>query len=120
MSSKKKKGRGGKTFRSQQSEDSLHLDINVDILSTRVSDVHGVLGQTVAWALDNAEAGTMHNHTVEGVDADYEVPEGLLGTDFKYTRFAGKAAPTSGSRRELIARGAFVGLSVCEYMTVHG
>lgn len=97
----------------QETEDSLHLDINVDILSTSVSDVHGILGQTVAWALDNAEnMAVTHNHTVQGAESDYEVAEGLLGTGFVFTRFAGKPAPASDSRRALIARGVAVGLSV--------
>ncbi len=98
-----------------ETEDSLHLDINVDILSNRVMDVHGVLGQTVAWAMDNAEGGAPHTHTVEGVDADYEVDAGLLGVDFKYTRFGAEQQVVSSGRRELIAGGAFVGLSVCSW-----
>ncbi|KAI8468355.1 MAG: hypothetical protein J3K34DRAFT_522986 [Monoraphidium minutum] len=72
-----------------ESEDVTHLDFAVTLFSDDArrlpAGMHGLLGQSLAWAAGNLAS-------IEGVELDYAVEGGLLGTAFKYSRFEGAAA----------------------------
>ncbi|KAI8477248.1 MAG: hypothetical protein J3K34DRAFT_515912 [Monoraphidium minutum] len=65
--------------------DIYHLNFEVSISSRKVTALHGLLGQSLAWGAGAPAA-------LEGSDLDYAVEGGLLGTAFKYSAW-GKAAP---------------------------
>lgn len=81
-----------------ESEDIWHLDFKV-ALKNKGADYkwHGILGQSVYWAHGAAAE-------VEGGDLDYVLPDGLLGTEFRYSRFGRDEAPAAkhGTARRLL------------------
>ncbi|KAI8463858.1 MAG: hypothetical protein J3K34DRAFT_134260 [Monoraphidium minutum] len=71
-----------------ESEDTTHLDFAITMLDNGITDMHGVLGQSVAWP----RAGPA---LMEGSDLDYVVEGGLLadgGKDYAFNRFTGRRA----------------------------
>ncbi|KAI8472815.1 MAG: hypothetical protein J3K34DRAFT_502385 [Monoraphidium minutum] len=87
-----------------ESEEITHLDFSVTLVGGGITDMHGVLGQSLAWRR-GAPA------QVEGSDLDYALEGGLLsdgGTAFAFNRFgrpraAGAAAPGGRAGRALKA-----------------
>ncbi|KAI8468668.1 MAG: hypothetical protein J3K34DRAFT_477443 [Monoraphidium minutum] len=82
----------------------LHLDFKLVTRSTAVRDMHGVLGQTWAWARGAPAA-------IEGDELDYALRDGLLGTDFKYSCFEA-AGETHGAPTRRLLAGAPVAVGV--------
>ncbi|KAI8467100.1 MAG: hypothetical protein J3K34DRAFT_45379 [Monoraphidium minutum] len=72
-----------------ESEDTWHLDFKLSLKADNtISAMHGLLGQSLHWTPTTEAA-------VEGGDdLAYIVADGLLGTDFKYSLFDKRAAPT--------------------------
>ncbi|KAI8472651.1 MAG: hypothetical protein J3K34DRAFT_502974 [Monoraphidium minutum] len=79
-----------------ESEDTWHLDFKVALKG--VSRMHGILGQSLHWAR-GAPA------TKEGTDLEYALPDGLLGTEFAYSRFGREEAAAAAPARRLLAGG---------------
>lgn len=58
-----------------------------------IKNVHGILGQSLSWPAQGPGG------KIEGDEMDYVVPDGLLGTAFKYSTFtAGKPDAISSDR----------------------
>ncbi|KAI8468582.1 MAG: hypothetical protein J3K34DRAFT_470761 [Monoraphidium minutum] len=69
-----------------ESEDIWHLDFKVTLKKQGTAGkMHGILGQSLHWAR-GAPASK------EGGDLDYVLPDGLLGTEFRYSRFGWRLA----------------------------
>ncbi|KAI8467540.1 MAG: hypothetical protein J3K34DRAFT_523627 [Monoraphidium minutum] len=65
-----------------ESEDVTHLDFDISLFSSAINaaNTHGLLGQSLAWGPGVPAA-------IEGHELEYVVQGGLLGTDFKFSRF---------------------------------
>ncbi|KAI8473759.1 MAG: hypothetical protein J3K34DRAFT_165003 [Monoraphidium minutum] len=68
-----------------ESEDTTHLDLKISTLGRDIIDMHGVLGQSLAWP--RAAPALM-----DGTDLEFAVEGGLLsdgGAAYKFNRFTG-------------------------------
>ncbi|KAI8463078.1 MAG: fibronectin type III [Monoraphidium minutum] len=82
--------------------DAIHLTLDLGVkLLAGADDMHGVLGQTLAWAVK----GDGPSHVVGGVPADrdeaaYMVEGGLMGHAFKYSLYDPREAATDAPERQ--------------------
>ncbi|KAI8470532.1 MAG: hypothetical protein J3K34DRAFT_521313 [Monoraphidium minutum] len=82
-----------------ESEDIWHMDFKVSLKKQGAAGkMHGILGQSLHWARGAPAAK-------EGGDLDYVLPDGLLGTDFRYSRFGREeiAASAADPARRLLS-----------------
>lgn len=87
----------------KETEDAAHLDLNVKIVGD-IKEMHGVLGQTLHWRPEDAASKVKDGDLVED-PKNFELKDGLLGTDFKYKRFkaAAGAEKKAATSRHLLA-----------------
>ncbi|KAI8474200.1 MAG: hypothetical protein J3K34DRAFT_456885 [Monoraphidium minutum] len=76
-----------------ETEDALHLDLQVKLLGLAPDGMSGVLGQTLEWALTGTSRGAVVDGVLAGDDARFEVPGGLMGAGHAGSLFEGGAAP---------------------------
>ncbi|KCV67717.1 hypothetical protein H696_05825 [Fonticula alba] len=63
-----------------------YINLNSSLLG-RPRDPHGVLGQSARFMVDSRFRNSPEGFRVEGEEDDYEVLDGLFGTDFMFNRF---------------------------------
>ncbi|KCV72364.1 hypothetical protein H696_01757 [Fonticula alba] len=68
------------------------------------TDPHGILGQTARFLLEKRAPGSkpeqVRNFSVEGEEPDYELKDGLFGTDFTFNKFSPSLAGGEGGMRK--------------------
>ncbi|KAI8464840.1 MAG: hypothetical protein J3K34DRAFT_102910 [Monoraphidium minutum] len=87
--------------------DIYHLNFQITIISGDIKPLHGLLGQSIAWAGRTASA-------VEGDDLDYAVNGGLLGSAFRFSAWGKRAERAASNLRATLStarRPAFNGLT---------